>query len=153
LTEQKLEFTRQQLILGNLGLLTWVFLSFFSVFFYSQLYGWLYLALLAIVIYVILRRLGCSSCYQCKTCTSGFGRLACAFFGKGFIKKESVGNRIGFVAFIYFLLLPLPVAFLSLSLYASISVFKMFVFVGILAVAAYSLSGWFNRSPKKTNLG
>jgi hypothetical protein len=152
LTEQKLEFTRQQLILGNLGLLAWVFLAFFSVFFYSQLYGWLYLAALAVIIYLILRRLGCSSCYRCKTCTSGFGRLSGVFFGKGFIKKESVGNRIGLIAFIYFLLLPLPVAFLSLSLYDSISIFKLFVLVSILAVAAYSLSGWFNRSPKKTGL-
>ncbi len=47
------------------------------------------------MVYAVLRRIGCSSCYKCKACTSGFGRLAGAFFGKGFVKKESVGNRLG----------------------------------------------------------
>ena len=70
----------------------------------------LYLIAVAGIIYAILRRLGCSSCYRCKTCTSGFGRLAGAFFGKGYVKKESVSNRFGIIAFIYFLLCPVPAA-------------------------------------------
>jgi hypothetical protein len=94
LTEEKLELTRPLLVLGNLGLLAWVFLAFLGIFFYNQIYGWLYLLAEAITIYVILRRLGCSNCYKCKSCTSGFGRLAGAFFGKGYVKKESVENRV-----------------------------------------------------------
>ena len=108
MTEEKLEFTRSLLVLGNLGLLAWIFLSFFGILFYNQIYGWFYLILDAVVIYLILRRLGCSSCYKCKTCTSGFGRLAGAFFGKGYVKKESVGNRLGLIVFVYFLFFPLP---------------------------------------------
>jgi hypothetical protein len=57
-TEEKLEFTRSLLVLGNLGLLAMVFLAFFGVLFYNQIYGWGYLILEAIVIYVILRRIG-----------------------------------------------------------------------------------------------
>ena len=102
MTEEKLEFTRPLLVLGNLGLLAWVFLAFFGILFYNQIYGWVYLLLEAVVIYLILRRLGCSSCYKCKTCTSGFGRLAGAFFGKGYVKKESVGNRLGANSFCLF---------------------------------------------------
>jgi hypothetical protein len=134
------------LILGNLGILAWVFLAFFDVFFYNQLYGWLYLVVLSIIIYITLRRLGCSNCYLCKTCTSGFGRLAGAFFGKGFVKKESVGNRIGVIGFAYFMLLPLPLAFLYFSLQTSVSPFKLLVFIFTLAMAVYSFSTWFNRS-------
>ena len=107
--------------MGNLGLLAWIFLAFFSVLFYNFLYGWLYLVLLAFIVYAVLRRLGCSSCYKCKACTSGFGRLSGAFFGKGFVKKESVGNRIGLVAFVYLLLLPIPVALLSISIVGACS--------------------------------
>jgi hypothetical protein len=88
LTEEKLDFTRRLLIWGNLALPTWIFLAFLNVFFYNWLYGYLYLLLLAFMVYIILRRLGCSSCYKCKACTSGFGRLSGVFFGKGFIKRK-----------------------------------------------------------------
>ena len=142
MTEEKLQFSRQLLILGNLGLLAWVFLAFFGAFFYSQLYGWVYLFALAFIIYAILRRLGCSSCYRCKACTSGFGRLAGAFFGRGFVKRASVGNRIGLVAFVYVLLLPIPVAFLGLSLSEPFLFAKVFVLVCLLAVAIYSFLSW-----------
>jgi hypothetical protein len=149
LTEEKLEFTRQFNILGNLGLLAWVFLAFFDVLFYNIIYGWLYLIVEAAVIYGILRRLGCRNCSKCKVCTIGFGRLAGAFFGRGFIKKESVGNRIGVIAFVYFLLLPLPVALLVLSMPQAFSVLKVLVLVCLLAISAYSLTTWYTRSTVK----
>ena len=142
MTEDKLEFTRPLLVLGNLGLLTWVLLAFLGLFLYNELYGWLYLIAVAGIIYAILRRLGCSSCYKCKTCTSGFGRLAGAFFGKGYVKKESVGNRFGIIAFIYFLLFPLPSAVLSFSILQEFSYLKVLVLVCLLAVAIYSLATW-----------
>jgi hypothetical protein len=145
-TEEKLDFTRPLLVLGNLGLLVWVFLAFFGVLFYNQIYGLLYLLLEAIVIYLILRRLGCSSCYRCKTCTSGFGRLAGAFFGKGYVKKESVGNRLGLIVFIYFLLFPLPTTILFFSLSEAFSFLKLLVLFCLLAIAAYSLTTWYNCS-------
>ena len=146
MSDEKIEFTRQFIILGNLALLFWVFLAFFVVLFYAPLYSLLYLIFGAIIIYAILRRLGCSSCYKCKACTSGFGRLAGDFFGKGFIKKESVGNRIGLIGFVYFLLLPLPAALSILSLLQAFSVLKVLVMVCLLAVAAYSLSTWYKCS-------
>jgi hypothetical protein len=144
-TEERLEFTRSLLVLGNLGLLAWVFLAFFGVLFYNQIYGWAYLILEAIVIYIILRRIGCGSCYQCKTCTSGFGRLAGAFFGKGFVKKESVGNRLGAVFFVYFLLFPLPAGVLLFSLMHAFSFLKVSALVCLLAVSVYSSTTWYTR--------
>jgi hypothetical protein len=140
--EDKLEFNRTLLIFGNLALLTWVFLAFFATWFYNQVYGWLLLIFTSAAIYMILRRLGCSSCYCCKSCTSGFGRLAGAFFGTGCIKKGSVGNRLGIVAFIYFLLAPFPVAFLCLSLSVAFSFLKVLVIACLLSVSLYSLTTW-----------
>ena len=146
MTEEKLEFTRPLLFLGNLGLLAWVFLAFFGILFYNQIYGWAYLLLEVLVVYFILRRLGCSSCYQCKTCTSGFGRLAGSFFGKGYVKKVSVGNKRGVIVFVYFILLPIPTAFLLFSLAQTFSFLKVLVLVCLLAIAIYSLTTWSNRS-------
>jgi hypothetical protein len=149
LTEEKLEFTRQLNILGNLGLLAWMFLAFFGVLFYNQIYGWLYLIVEAAAIYGILRRLGCRNCIRCKVCTIGFGRLAGAFFGKGLVKKESVGSRIGLIAFVYFLSLPLPAALLVLSMAQTLSVLKVLVLICLLAIGAYSLTTWYMRSTVK----
>ena len=146
MTEEKLEFTRPLLVFGNLGLLAWVFLAFFGIFFYNQVYGWLYLVVEVAIIYLILRRLGCSSCYKCKTCTSGFGRLAGAFFGKGYIKKESVGNRVGIIVFIYFLLLPIPAAALFFLLSEAFTFPRVLVLACLLSIAIYSLSTWYNSS-------
>jgi len=144
LAQQKLEFTRQLLILGNLALLGWFFLAFLSIFLYNQVYGYMYLLLLTITLYGILRRLGCSSCYMCKSCTSGFGRLAGLFFGKGFIKKESIGNRRVIVGFVYFLLFPLPTAVLAFVLWVNTSLVGMAVLGCLLLVSIYSLTTWLN---------
>ena len=146
MTEEKIEFTRRLLVLGNLGLLAWIFLAFFAVLFYSQIYGWGYLILEAIVVYLVLRRIGCSSCYKCKACTSGFGRLAGAFFGRGYVKKESVGNRWGVIFFVYFLLFPLPAGILVFSLSQTFSFLKVLVLICLLAVSIYSFTTWYNSS-------
>lgn len=146
MTEEKVEFTRRLIVLGNLGLLAWVFLAFVAVLFYYFIYSWGYLILEVAVIYLILRRLGCSSCYKCKACTSGFGRLAGAFFGKGSVKKESVGNRWGIVGFVYFLLFPFPAAILVLSISEAFSFLKVLVLFCLLVVSIYSLTTWYNRS-------
>ncbi len=145
LSEEKLEFSRPLLILGNLVLLAWILLGFIGVYLFNQLYGWLYLLFAAALIFVILRRLGCSSCYRCKSCTSGFGRLAGAFFGRGFAKRESVGNRKGLIFFIYALLFLLPVVLVSFSLIQAFSILHVFVLVCLLLVAIYSLATWIKR--------
>jgi len=149
LSEKKLEFSRSFLILGNLALLAWVFLAFFGMWFYNQVFGWLLLVFTAVLVYMILRRLGCSSCYNCKSCTSGFGRLAGAFFGSGYTKKGSVGNRKGFIAFIYILLAPIPAAFLILSILQVFSILKVAVLVCLLAITVFSMSSCLRKQQSK----
>ncbi len=141
LSEEKLEFKRSLLILGNLGLLAWLLLAFLSVFLYNQVYGWLYLLSTGMIL-IILRRLGCSTCCYCKTCTSGFGRLAGVFFGTGLLKKGSVGNRLGLIVFIYFLLLTLPSALLFIWLSQTFSLLAVSLLTCLLAVSVYSLTTW-----------
>ncbi len=133
---------RRFLVLGNLALIAWIFLAFLGVWLYNELYGWLLLFSLAALVYLALRRLGCSSCYYCKSCTSGFGRLTGSFFGSGFTKKSSVGNRIGFIAFIFFLLGPLPAVTLIFSLTRNFSAPALADLICVLALSIYSTSTW-----------
>ena len=146
MTEEKLVFTRKFVVLGNLLVLAWVFIAFFGVLFYTLLYSFLFLLIEVILIFAILRRVGCSNCYQCATCTSGFGRLAGAFFGTGFVKKASVGNRKVFIAFLYILLLPIPVALAILSMARSFSFLPILPVILLLVLGAYSLKTWYTRS-------
>lgn len=143
MSEEKLQFTRRLVVLGNLGLLAWLFLAALNVLFYNYLWGWLYFVALVFLVYGVLRQLGCvSGCYRCNNCSGGFGRLAGAFFGRGSIKRESVGRRLGFVVFLYVLLLPVPTAFLVLSPSGLVSVGGVFVLVCLLVLAGVSLFSW-----------
>ena len=65
--------------------------------------------------------------------------------------REKVFAR-GLVALVYFILLPLPAALLSISLLNSFSYVKVLVLICLLAVAVYSLTTLCNRSttPKKS---
>ena len=141
-SEEKLDFAKSFLIAGNLGLLGWILLAFLGVWIYNQIYGWLLLIFSAGATYLILRRLGCSSCYYCKSCTSGFGRLAGAFFGKGQIKKGSVGNRIGLIAFIYILITVVPTATLVLAFLQAGAVIDILLIACILTITGYSITTW-----------
>ncbi len=146
LSEGKLAFSRRFLILGNLGLIAWIFLASFCVIFYNQLYGWIYLAFLAFMDYIVLRRLGCSSCYYCQECTSGFGRLAGAFFGRGYQRKESMGNRLALIIFLYLLLLPIPIVLMLFNFGHAFVYLKVLVLACLVAISGYSLSTWLNRT-------
>jgi hypothetical protein len=70
------------------------------------------------------------------------------FLWQGLVKKQSVGNRLGLVVFMYVLLLPVPVTLLLLSR-DEFSYVGVFVLVTLLAISAYSLATWFNRTVVK----
>jgi hypothetical protein len=149
MSEAKLEFSRRLLIGGNLLVLAWVLLAFFAAWFYNEWAGLLLLLFNALMVYGVLRRLGCSSCYACKTCTSGFGRIAGAFFGVGALKAGSVGNRKGLLAFIYVPLFALPAGLLGASLMQEFSLAKVFLLTCLCAFFTYSLATWLGgRAPK-----
>ena len=142
LSSEKFEFTRTLLILGNLAILAWVLLASLSLVMINQLYAWLFLAFTAALIFLILRRLGCSSCYYCKSCTSGFGRLSAWFFGKRELKDLTNKTALAFVVFIYCLLSPIPIGFLIVSLIREFDVSKIIVLLLLLIVSVYSLATW-----------
>ena len=91
----------------------------------------------SLLIFAILRRLGCNSCYYCKSCTMGFGKLSDLFFGSGRIAglNSSVGLKI---VFVYGLLGLVPIAFLALSILQGFAVTKIAVLVAILLLLFYS---------------
>jgi hypothetical protein len=114
---------------GNLGIVLWIGLSAVACWFFNQIIGWLYLVSALVLIFAILRRLGCSSCYYCKSCTMGFGKLSDLFFGSGSMAGVNSSLTLKII-FVYILLGVVPIAFLAFSLMQEFAVTK----IGVLAV-------------------
>jgi hypothetical protein len=119
------------LILGNLGILLWTVISTVACWFFNPVLGWLFLVVAFVMIFAILRRLGCNSCYYCKSCTSGFGKLSDLFFGSGYMAgvNSSVGLK---VVFVYILLGLVPLGFLAVSITQEFAASKITVSVFLL---------------------
>lgn len=140
--EKKFEFKRPLLVLGNLALLAWVLLASLSIIAVDLLYGALFLLFTAAMVFLILRRTGCSSCYYCKSCTSGFGRLAGWFFGDRSTKDLGNKTALAFVAIIYFLLIPVPLLYLTSSLAQGFQPVMAILIMCLLLLTIYSAFTW-----------
>lgn len=135
--EKAKEYSKALLTVGNLGIVLWIMLSAFACWFFNPIIGWLFLVSAFILIFVILRRLGCSSCYYCKTCTIGFGKLADLFFGNGYMIgiNSSLTLRIFFV---YILMSIVPIALLIVSIIQGLAATKVVLLAVLLLLFLYS---------------
>jgi hypothetical protein len=131
------EYSKSLLILGNLGIALWIVISAVACWFFNPILGWLFLVSAFVLVFAILRRLGCSSCYYCKSCTSGFGKLADLFFGRGYM--AGVNSSAGLKAFFVYVLLGLiPIGFLAFSIIQDFAASKIAVLVFLLLLLIYS---------------
>ena len=147
----KFEYTRILLVSGNLALLFWTLIATLAVWFYIQVVAWVFLLFASATIYLLLRRIGCSTCAYCASCTSGFGRLSAWFFGKRELKDLNNKTALAFVIFIYCLLSLVPVTLLAVSIYQAFSLIQSLVLLCLSVISIYSLTTWRKtRNPKKT---
>jgi hypothetical protein len=130
-------YSKSLLVLGNLGIALWIVVSSVACWFYNPLLGWLFLILAFVLIFAILRRLGCNSCYYCKSCTMGFGKLADLFFGSGHMAglNSSIGLKI---VFGYGLLGIVPIVFLTISIMEEFAAAKIAVLALLLVILLFS---------------
>jgi hypothetical protein len=131
------EYSKSLLILGNLGIALWIVISAVACWFFNPILGWLFLVSAFVLVFAILRRLGCSSCYYCKSCTMGFGKLSDLFFGRGYMAgvKSSAGLK---VVFVYGLLGLIPIGFLAVSIMQEFTAPKIVVLAFLLLLLIYS---------------
>ena len=111
ISKEAKEYSKGLLTIGNLTIVLWVILGAVACGFFNPVLGWLFLISAFALIFLILRRIGCSSCYYCKSCTMGFGKLADLFFGQGYVAgvDSSLTLRI---LFVHILLGVIPIAFI-----------------------------------------
>ncbi len=131
------EYSKTLLTVGNLAIALWIALSAIACWFFNQILGWIFLFCVFILVFALLRRLGCSSCYYCKTCTMGFGKLAVLFFGSG--DMAGVNSNLSLkIVLVYGLLGIVPIAFLTFSILQDFAATKIAVLVLISLLLFYS---------------
>ena len=130
-------YAKSLLVFGNLAIVLWIGLSAIACWFFNPYVGISFLISAVFLIFAILRRLGCNSCYYCKSCTMGFGKLSDLFFGSG--RMAGLNSSVGLkIVFVYGLLGLVPIAFLALSILQGFAVTKIAVLVAILLLLFYS---------------
>jgi hypothetical protein len=131
------EYSKALLTVGNLGIALWIMLGAVACWFFNPFIGLLFLVAAVALIFAVLRRMGCSSCYYCKSCTMGFGKLADLFFGEGYMAgvKSSLTLKI---IFVYILLGVIPIAFITVSVIQEFAATKIAVLALLLVLLLYS---------------
>jgi hypothetical protein len=81
-------YSSTELYLGNLTIVLWIILGAVSCALFYPLAAFLFFALTAYLVFYELGKHGCVTCYYCKTCTIGMGKLPELFFRKAGIAKS-----------------------------------------------------------------
>ena len=130
-------YSKALLVFGNIAIALWIVLAAVSCGFFNPIAGWLFLVVAFLLIFGVLRRLGCNSCYYCKSCTMGFGKIADLFFGEGYMIGVNSSGKLK-VVFVYGLLGVVPVGFLAVSVMQEFAVSKILVLALLLLFLVYS---------------
>jgi hypothetical protein len=69
------------LLLGNLLIAVWIVLGSLSLALFYPYAAIPYIALAGFLVFYKLGKKGCVTCYYCKNCTIGMGKLPSLFFG------------------------------------------------------------------------
>jgi hypothetical protein len=133
------EHSKRSIILNNLVMVLWIALGTISCWFLSPLVAWIYLGLGIVVVYIVLRRLVCTSCYYYdKWCGLGWGKLSALFFRQGDMSEFGSGIGLKLAPAVYGLLSLVPIILVIVAMVQRFSVPRLVVLVLLLMVSAYS---------------
>ncbi len=124
---------------GSLLLAAWVVLGTLSFWLIDELFGWVFLVFSAFMVLAIIRRQLCNSCYYCKSCTKGFAKLSKLSLGSNHLPGIGKGTTISLAATLYMVLTVIPAAVLVNSFVSDISLTKILLLAGILAITVSTL--------------
>jgi hypothetical protein len=131
------EYSKFELIFGNLAIILWIGLGAISCGIFSIWIGLVYFALVAFLIYFEIGKHGCVTCYYCKTCTIGMGKLPELFFRMG--GTANVNRRaLKLFRAVYLLLSLVPCIAFAVSITQELLVFKITLLAVVLGFVVYT---------------
>jgi hypothetical protein len=129
------DYSKSELILGNAAIVAWIGLGALSCALFYSLAALLFFGLAAFLVFYEMGKHGCVTCYYCKTCTIGFGKLPELFFkqsGTANVNKRAL--RV--FPFTYLMLSALPAVLVVVSLFQEMSAYKIVLLAAILGFSA-----------------
>ena len=131
------EYSNWELIFGNLVIIIWIVLGAFSFGLFYPLSAIGFFALAAFLVFFELGKHGCQTCYYCKTCTIGMGKLPELFFTKnGTANVNKKAMRL--FPFVYLLLSLVPLVLAVVSTLQDFSGYKIALVISLLLFSVYS---------------
>ena len=131
------EYSKSELIFGNIAIVMWIFLGSFSCWLLYPLSSIAFFALASFLVFFELGKHGCQTCYYCKTCTIGIGKLPELFFGQA--GTANVNKKaMNLFPFVYLLLSLVPLVFYAISIMQAMTDFKILALALLLSISLYS---------------
>jgi len=131
------DYSKTELIFGNLTIVLWIGLGPLSCALFYPLAAILFFGLEVFLVFYKLGKHGCVTCYFCKTCTIGIGKLPDLFFKQA--GTANVNQRaLKLFPLVYLLLSALPIALLLVSLFQGITVYALVLLAATLAFSVYT---------------
>jgi hypothetical protein len=136
-TRNAKQYSKVELLLGNLVIVLWICLSALSFGLFNLYVAQGYFFVLAFLIFYELGKHGCLTCYYCKTCTIGMGKLPELFFRQ---KGTSNVNRKALRLFpVVFIMLSLvPVFLIVFSVFQEFTIYKIILLAATLTFTIYT---------------
>lgn len=130
-------YAMPELLVGNLLIAVWILLGAISFTIYYPLAAIPFIAIAAFLVFYKIGKKGCVTCYYCKNCTIGMGKLPSLFF-----KHEKTANvnvkALKLFPWTFLLISAVPAVLLVVSLFQEVTVFKVALLCAVLAFSLYS---------------
>ena len=131
------EYSKSELIFGNIAIVLWILLGAFSCWLFYPLSALGFFALASFLVFFELGKHGCQTCYYCKTCTMGIGKLPELFFAK--TGTANVNKKaMNLFPFVYLLLSLVPLVFYVISIIQAVTALKIVALALLLSISLYS---------------
>ena len=131
---QKKEYSKSELVLGNLAIAVWILLGTAACWLYFSFGSVVFLAFAAFLVFYELGKKGCVSCFYCKTCTIGMGKLPELFFTKTTVENLNINRKaLKLFPFVYLLLVVVPLAITAVSIVQHVAIYNFLLFVPLFA--------------------
>jgi hypothetical protein len=141
---QKREYSKVELVFGNGAIFIWILLGAASCWFLSPFASVAFLALASFLVFYELGKKGCVSCFLCKTCTIGMGKLPDLFFTKTTIENLNINRKaVRLFPFVYILLSVIPLTLTAVSIMQHYAVYNAVLLVALIAFSV--LTGMLRR--------
>jgi hypothetical protein len=130
-------YAMPELLAGNLLIAVWILIGSISFTIYYPLAAIPYIAIAAFLVFYKIGKKGCVTCYYCKNCTIGMGKLPSLFFKHEKTPNVNVKAQKLF-PWTFLLISAVPAALVVVSLFQEVTVFRVALLCAVLAFSLYS---------------